>query len=411
MRKNVDISLWTKDSIDEQIYANVKEDMDCDVLIIGGGITGALTGYYCAKNNINTILLEENLIAHESTLSSTSIIHYEIDTDLIRLRSKIGENEATEVFKLCLNSVYELEKIIEELDDDCEFIRRPSFYYSNKEENYKYFFNEFNIRKEKGFDVEFLDGKKEKDKYSFDFSSGIFSYNSGAEVNPVKLSRALLRYNSNNGVRIFEKSKVEEINLEEDPFVIVNNKKIRAKKIIMAMGYNNLDFFDDKFWIMSRSFTIATKPVENYHGWFQRSIIRDDNNPYIYLRTTADNRIVIGGEDIVITENDKEILEMDDNQELAKYKYKVLENKLNKMFPQIADKEVEFKFNGIFVDSYDGLPYIGQQEDFENVYFNTCIGSNGVLYGLLGGKLIIDDYLNGSKEINLFSFERNNLNK
>lgn len=406
MKKVSDHSPWEKDLKTSCVYPKLNEDIECEVLIVGGGITGALSAYYCMKNMIDAIVVDEGLISHQSTLGSTSILHYEIDTDLIRLRSFIGDEESTEVFKMCLQSVYDLEDIVKQLDDDCEFVRRPSFYYTNRAENYKYIFDECKARKESGFNVEFFDGKKDKDKYSFDYCGGIFSYNSGAEINPVKFTYEALKYCNKNGIKVYENTKISDFNLDEVVVKTSDGYSIKCKKIIMAMGYDNLQFFENPFWTITRTFGLTTLPVKNFKGWYQRSLIKDDDVPYTYIRTTKDNRIIIGGEDIEVTEYDKDKLDMANDHPLAMQKYHILEKRLFDMFPQIEDKVISSYFNGIFVDTDDGLPFIGEHPDYPNVYFNMAVGSNGVLYGLLGGKLIISNYLNNDDKIKIFSFDR-----
>ncbi|ERJ12456.1 NAD(P)/FAD-dependent oxidoreductase [Haloplasma contractile] len=407
MRKVADQCLWKKD-IENNQYTKLEKDIDTEVLIIGGGVTGALTAYTFFEKGIDATLIEKGNIAMDSTLASTSILHYEIDTDLQRLKGFVGEDHAIEAFRRTLDAVYTLDRITDDLDDKCEFVRRPSFYYTNRHEDYEYVFDEYKVRKESGFDVDFLDGNDDHEKYSFSFASGIFSYNSGAEVNPVKLTNELLRHCYKKGMRIYEKTEAIEFNLEnKEPMVVTRDGyKIKAKKIILACGYDTLAFVDQSLFNMTRTFVLSTKPVENFEGWFSRSLIRDADTPYTYIRTTVDNRIIIGGEDITVTPNDHDKLYMEDNHELAKHKYKILEKKLEEMFPSIKDKDIEFKFNGLFVETDDGLPYFGEHDDYPNMYFNLGVGSNGLLYGLIGAEELVNYYLNDEPIKPYFQFNR-----
>lgn len=409
MRKSGDQSIWEKDILPNQ-YEPLNKDITCDVLIIGGGVTGALSAYLFNEKGINSIVIEKDVVAGGSTKSSTAILQYEIDSDLHRLSTLIDQKDAEIAFKLTLDSLYKLEDIINHLDDDCEFIRRPSLYYTNKKDQVEYMVKEYETRKEQNYDVELIDDHN--DKYAFSLCSGIISYNSGATVNPVKLTNELFKHlYQNYDYEVYEQTEAKEFNLEDDYVEVKTstNHVIRCKKIVMACGYDSLQFFDDKFYNISRSFSIATKQVNDFEGWFGKSIIRNDENPYLYLRTSKDNRIIIGGEDIEITDfnSDYEAVELPDHHPLANYKYNILEKKLNEMFPQIDNKEIEYKFNGIFIDTNDGLPFIGETPDYPNIYFNLDIGSNGILYGLLGADLLSNLYLNKQEELlRIFRFGR-----
>lgn len=43
---------WNKDNNIKYTYPYIRQDRKCDVVIIGGGITGALSAYYQAKARI-----------------------------------------------------------------------------------------------------------------------------------------------------------------------------------------------------------------------------------------------------------------------------------------------------------------------------------------------------------------------
>ncbi|WP_078695628.1 FAD-dependent oxidoreductase [Caloramator quimbayensis] len=40
--------------------------MECDVLVIGGGITGALCAYYFAEAGVDTVIVDKNIIGYGS---------------------------------------------------------------------------------------------------------------------------------------------------------------------------------------------------------------------------------------------------------------------------------------------------------------------------------------------------------
>jgi glycine/D-amino acid oxidase-like deaminating enzyme len=77
------------------------------------------------------------------------------------------------------------------------------------------------------------------------------------------------------------------------------------------------------------------------------------------------------------------------------------------MFPNIEGIEAEFNFNGLFGDTKDSLPYIGEYEKMPNCYFCLGYGSNGILYATFGAQIIRDMYL-GKKnpDSELFKFGR-----
>ena len=62
-------------------YPYLNEYINTEVIIIGGGVTGCILGYYFSKNNIPAVILESKRIAHCSTSITTSLLQYELDSN------------------------------------------------------------------------------------------------------------------------------------------------------------------------------------------------------------------------------------------------------------------------------------------------------------------------------------------
>ena len=63
-------------------YPYLIEDIETDVLVIGGGVTGSICTYFLSKNGINTTVIEKGRIGHLSTSVTTSLLQYELDDNL-----------------------------------------------------------------------------------------------------------------------------------------------------------------------------------------------------------------------------------------------------------------------------------------------------------------------------------------
>lgn len=401
--------LWTSNNKIPNKYTYLSEDISCDVAIIGGGLTGAICSYYLSKEGVDTVVLEKNIIGYGSTRASTSILQYEIDTDLIGLRTMIGEENALRSFRLCEKAVYDIEGIVQEIDVDCEFRLRDCLYYSENPGEYEKIKTEYELRDKYGFKVEFIDKDKGKEKFSFPIEAGIYSTRGAAEINPYKFAHGLINKSIERGARVFENTEVLNIENHGDKVTLVtkNNFKIRANKVIIAMGYDSLNYFNEDIATIYRTFIITTTPLKETEGWHNQCIIRDTNNPYYYVRPTLDNRMILGGEDIQINKRESKTANLKDPDPISSEKYNLLKERLKYLFPNIKNIDIEFKFNGLFAVTNDGLPYIGEYEKMPNCYFNLGYGANGILYTLLGGQLLKDLYLgNPSKDLELFRFDR-----
>ncbi len=402
-------TIWSKLNKIPNKYAYISENIECDVVIIGAGITGALCSYYFTKDNVDTVILDRNIIAYGSTRANTAILQYEIDKDLIGLRGLIGHKNAVDCFKEVENGLYEIDKITKNIDDDCGFKIKDCLYYTYKNNETNFLIKEYNLRKESGFDVTYVDEEKAKGIFSFDIKGGIYSKNLAGEIDPYRFTHSLIRKSIENGLRVYENTEVVNIKNQNDKVILTtkNGFKVNAKKVIIATGYEARNYFNKKTAILTRSFNIVTKPLTSFEGWYNKCIIRDTEDTYIYIRGTEDNRIIIGGEDEKLGGQRSKMYNLKNEDEFSHNKYNLLFDKLQAFFPKINNLEIEYGFSGFFGETKDGLPYIGEHEDYPNHYFCLGYGSNGVIYGLMGAKLIKDLYFGDNPPIlNLFRLGR-----
>ena len=259
---------------------------------------------------------------------------------------------------------------------------------------------EYDYRKENGFDVEYID--ENNNKYSFDLKAGILSKNGGAEIDPYKFTHQLLNVSQSKGLKVYENTEVIDLKYYNDYVEVITEFGyiVKAKKVIVATGYNTKLFTDRNFATKTTTFNIATKPVENFDGWHNKYLIRDNCDPYNYLRTTTDNRLIIGGEDV-------DFIPDIFNEKLANEKYDILENRLKTMFPNIKDIEVEYKYCGTFASTLDNLGFIGEDPNHNNLWYNLGYGANGILFAILGGMMLSKLYNKEiDKDMRLFKVDR-----
>lgn len=392
--------LFTKDIIKKENFISLNTNIDCDVAIIGGGVTGALCAYFFLKQGIDCILIEDNLIGQSSTSICTSILEYEIDIDLINLSDQIGDDSAVTAFKLGRDAVFKLEKIINEFNIDCDFKITPCFYYSMNKDDISQFKSEYKARKAAGFDITYLDKETSELLYPFNIECGLLTQNAAATFNPYDFTLGLLNALQSQGLKIYENTRLTKT-IDAKNYVVLETSteySVTANKILNCTGYAANKLFKENLSTFTRTFNIVTSPIKSTKElWHQNSTIIDNSTPYYYCRTTNDNRIILGGEDIP---------DLDYNENKINEAYNQLEFKLQTLFPNIDEYTIDFKYNGIFADSKNSIPYIGTHEDFPNHYFCLGYGSNGVLYSTFGGEMLANLHV-GKKDANMDIFRFN----
>ncbi|MCU7208453.1 FAD-binding oxidoreductase [Turicibacter sp. 1E2] len=403
--------MWTKNMEKKKTYPTLSKDIKTEIVIVGGGITGALTAHYFMKQGMRCVLVDKSNIATHATSASTAILKYEINQGLKNLMSQVGEQNAQHAFLFGYQAVMEISQIVKEINSSCDFSFKPAFFYTEDPRQTDAMEQECTARQAIGIHCELFTQENNKDEFSFNFESGIYSHYGAAIMNPVQFTHDLIKFNVDKGLEVFENTTIVDYNLSSHQSILTteNEFTITADKVIICTGVNALEFFNHEkpFCQLYRTFSILTKPVDNFIGWKDSCIIRNDQKPYTYVRPTLTNEIVIGGEDLAIDRLDGDIANMGDRDPLALQHYHQLLRRVRKMFPQINEIKTACWFHGLFIDTKDGLPFIGKHPDYPGAYFNLGYGSNGILNALIGAKLISQDVAGKNpRELDIFKFNR-----
>ena len=388
-------------------YPYLCKNVDCDALVIGGGISGVITAYYLSKENLNVVLIDKNILGYGSSAAANNILEYQSSIDMLRLNKIMGEKNAKKFCNFCLQSIGDLEKIIKEISEKVdtkgiEFERCNSIYYTNKYMNKNQLLREYSARAGAGLAVDLIEEHNILDlKYGINLNSG------SAVINGYELVQRLAEYLSKlDNVKIYENT--EAINIksrEEEVEIITHNKfKIKTKKVIITEGAEVIKEFPDMPIELYRIFTIVTDPIKNVDKEFLGFTAKDMDLPCHYIRFTDDKRIIFSGESLRITEKNRDEKIM---KHISNVKYRKLFKALQEIMPNLGEVTVRYCFNGIMPQTKDGLPIIDEIQGYPNVFCNLAYGVNGTLYSIIGAKIL--EEINDQcyyRDIHLFKIKR-----
>ncbi|WP_379086191.1 NAD(P)/FAD-dependent oxidoreductase [Pedobacter sp. UC225_65] len=365
-----------------QSYPSLRTDINCDVLIVGGGITGALMAHAAIQNGFNTVLIDKREIANGSTSATTSMLQYEIDIPLYQLIKMIGEEGAVASYKACRDSIGRIRQLVDEIKSQCGFESKKSLYFAGKSKDLNWLKIEFETRKAKGFDVQWLDKSQIKKTYGLIAEGGILSAD-GASIDAFCFTHDLLHHNTQKGLQVFDKTELVKTKYKQDQVVVTTQTgaSIAAKKIIYCTGYETQQMLPDKVVKLKSTYAIVSERMKELNKAVSDTLFWNTDSPYLYLRTTADHRYLVGGED----EDFKNALKRD---ALLNRKLEKLVKTFQKFLPETTFIE-DFSWCGTFGETKDGLPYIGTHPKFPNSYFCLGFGGNGITFSTIGADMVI----------------------
>jgi glycine/D-amino acid oxidase-like deaminating enzyme len=391
--------LWLVSSGLPYIYPKLDSDTKTDVLIIGGGISGALTAHYLTQNNIACIVVDRRTIGLGSTCASTALLQYQIDIPLFQLADKIGKEKALRSYQLSAQSVDELEGTLLE-NQFPGFERKKTLFYASYLKHAELVKKEYKAQKDAGFKVQFWDEKTIKKRFGFSSPAALYSDHS-AQTDPYLLTHALFQYNIPKGLSVYDRTFLNKIQHSKRGVKASteNGQTIRANKLVYATGYEVVKYINKKIVDIRTTYAVASEQLRTENQWYGNSLLWETKDPYLYMRTTTDKRILVGG-------RDEQFYDPRRRDQLIGRKSRLLKKDFGKLFPHL-EWEPEFSWAGVFGSTEDGLPYIGYYPNLPNALFALGFGGNGITFSVIAAKTIAD-LVKGRKnrDLNLFSFTR-----
>jgi glycine/D-amino acid oxidase-like deaminating enzyme len=370
------------------------------VVVIGAGITGALVCDALIEAGLSVIAVDRRHPGHGSTSASTALLQYDLDVSLSDLTSKVGHERALDAYHAAADGVEAVARICDSLDAPVGYCRRPTLYFASRARDTAALRRECSARERAHLPCELLDRRALRDVVDFNPPLALWS-TLGAEVDPWQLTQALFSRCAGGEFEVYGRTEVTRI-VPEKSHVEVRTRhgRIRALHVVVAAGYEAGQFLPKPVARLHSTYAIVTEPVDSFAGWKDRCLIWESARPYIYARTTPDNRIMIGGQDDPFRDPEHR------DSRVPKKASRLL-GRARRLFPRI-EMELAYAWAGTFGETTDGLPFIGThpQRD-ERIHFALAYGANGIPFSSIAGEIITSSIVGGYHRYKrTFAFER-----
>ena len=305
-------------------------------------------------------------------------------------------------YELCLASLASIKKIATPIKRSIGYSEVPSLQFASYQSHRKNLSFEFDTRKKFGIgSINWLETKDTVKLFGIETPGAILS-KEGATVDAYAFTHALLEESVNSGAaKVYDGTLVKKIQHGRNNVAIFSEKgqKLNSRYLIIACGYESQKYLSKKVEISNSTYAIVSEPLEDRALWYKNAMIWETVRPYLYIRRTDSNRIVVGGKDDKFYNPAKRDGKLNQKAESLK-------NAFCKLFPSIEFR-IDFKWAGYFGNTKDGLPYIGSVPERPNTYFALGFGGDGIVFSVIAAELITD-ILSGkkNKDLPVFSFNR-----
>lgn len=392
-------TFWPIKNAMDTSYPSLNADITTPILIIGGGITGALIAYKLITEGKKVTLVDKRDICNGSTAASTALLQYEIDISLHQLIEKRGFDCAVSSYKNCEKAIFDLKKIIDSIKSDCQFEFKKSVYFCSVKKDIPFLEREFKARKENGFKVKWLD-EIELKKQGINGFAAIES-ESGAVMDPYKLAYDLLKYCTQKGMQIYDRTNIIAFKQQNGKILAITEDKftITTENSIHCSGYESTQTLTEKVVDLKSTYALASESFTKVPEVFKNAIYWNTSEPYLYFRATSDNRIIMGG-------GDEEFHNPEKRDKLLPRKESYLLKQFKKCFPDINFK-LDYSWAGTFGETQDALPYFGKPDSQKKEHYVLGFGGNGITFSVMAMNSIIAS-LNGTshQDLEYYKFNR-----
>ncbi|HEY8401352.1 MAG TPA: FAD-dependent oxidoreductase [Cytophagaceae bacterium] len=367
-------SLWIDKAGTALSLPTFKGVEEADVVIIGAGITGLTSAYLLAKAGKKVMVLEALSIGAGTTGNSSCHLTTDIDEEYRNIYKSFDKTTIRLVAESRLKAIGLIEQISKEHSIECDFRRLPGYLYTEIPENVQDIKEEADYALEAGLSVSLVDDVPLPFK-----AVKALRFDGQAEFNVQKYLHGLAKVCQSLGCRIFENSRV--VNLEEkDDYVLVNTRNGQVKTPI-AIEATHLPIFFNVLQALSspyRSYMIVAK----INGEYPDGLFWDDVDPYHYTRTYRTQEgsfLVVGGADHKTGHETNTEINYERLEQYIRSRYDVL--------------SIEYKWSSQYYKPSDGLPYIGRSPFSRRVLVGTGYSGDGLVYGTVAA-IIHRDIIN-----------------
>lgn len=364
-------------------FPPLRHDAQCEVAVIGAGITGSLVAHALVEAGMDVLVLDRREAGWGSTAASTALLQYEIDTPLVELTKRYGDM-AARTYLACDEAIDTLAGLCASLGEPVGFRPCGSLYFASKSRHVAALKREYQARHRHGLPVESLDRDAVRERFGIDAPWALWTPHAG-RLDPYRFARTMLHHLGGRGARIHDVSEVQDWQAEPTHLRLrlTNGAQVRCNHLVVAGGYETQRWIEQDVATNHSSYALVTEPMERLPLQLADNLLWETARPYVYLRATDDGRIIVGGED--------------DRHDLPAKRDAVLPRKVGKLMDRLyalapaSEATVAFSWAGTFAETRDGLPFIGQAPGHDpRVQFVMAYGGNGITYSTIAAAMVRD---------------------
>lgn len=361
-------SIWEA-SAQDQAFDTLTTDLEVDVAIVGGGITGVTTAALCAEAGLSVAVLEAYGVGRGTTARSTGNLYATVDNQLYTLADKWDARTALEVAQSRRSAIDLIAGLVHKHNLDCDYRAADWYLFAsgNDKQAIETIEHEQAALRQAGFAAEFID----KLPIPLTAQRGIM-LPAQAQFNPLAYTAGLAAAVRSTQCQFFERCAALEI---DDGVIKTPSATVRARHIVMATH-------------TPKGFHPIQTELGPYSEYGVAGPVDAPLAPGVYWSLGESKHSIRGfsydGRHYAMVIGSKHKTGQADDTQAC---YRALEDYLRAHFKV---GEITHRWTAQHFRPADGLPYIGRLRGEDNVYIASGYATDGLVYGTLAAMLLCD---------------------
>ena len=376
------LSSWM-DTSQTPTYSSLKEHLQTDVCIVGGGIAGLTTAYLLALEGRSVVVLESGTIGSGQTGRTTAHLASEVDDRYSEVERLHGSRAARLVANSHVRAIDQIEEIVSSEKLECDFERVDGYLFAPPGGDTEMLDEELAAARRAGL----TEAEHVERAPINEFNTGpALRFPKQGQFHPLKYLNGLATAITRLGGKIFTDTHVIKVRGGLRCRVLTDHQRVvQARAVVVATNSP----ISDRIAIHTKQEAYRTYVIGGQLpvGAVHKALYWDTLDPYHYVRVQnmpakddqpAYDLLIVGGEDHKTGDSD------DGEERFAR-----LEEWTRYRFPMV--KEIEFWWSGQVMEPVDGLAFIGQDlTNGPNVYIATGDSGMGMTHSTIAGMLLTD---------------------
>lgn len=355
-------------------YPVLRGQHTADVVVIGGGLTGATAAYVFANAGLSVVLVEASRLASGTTAGSLGVILPQPDAAFRSVESAAGLRVARTAWKTSRRSALEFASALRKLEIKCDLAPAPLVVNARTPDHAQQLRRDQAARKAASIEAPWLSATAVASDIGTE-SHGAIRLRDGFVYDPVRAALGLAAAAEAKGAKVFERSTVKRTRFtRKDADVVLATGTIRTRNVFVATGDPGRLFGQLRRHVRDEvGFVVVTEPLSaamRRETGRRASVLTEAGEAPCWLRWLPDDRALFAG-GLAKAAGSRQV----DKAIVARTAELMYE--LSVRYPAISGLPAHWGWAVPVISTSDGLPWIGPHRNYPFHFFAMAFGWHG----------------------------------